>query len=70
MTDTADFNHLLTKVTVASGRSVVVPVSKVQNLNHDGTPNKVWVKKQFGPGEVIEISIDEAERLRSTGYVV
>jgi hypothetical protein len=66
----------LVRATVARGRTVDVPIPgsryQIGLTKSFDNPKPVFNQRcrQYGPGSVIELPADEAERLRALGYLV
>ena len=58
-----------TSIIIARGRSVTVSVVTGQQIV-DGVSQLAYGLRTVGPGEILEVDADEAQRLIQTGYAV
>ena len=59
----------LTSVVVARNRSITTGVVIGQRIV-DGVPQLAYGMHVVGPGEMLEVDVEEAQRLIATGYAV
>lgn len=60
------------RAVVARGRTIMAPTSEKRLATHtpEGKPVYAPIMKMFGPGEDIELPMDEIKWLRGTGHLI